>query len=288
MKKRINEKVILILLSVLLLSNVLLTINAIRMNNELEQQKQINIEILDMLEDGESSSDEVNNFNSDKEVGSKDIEQNKDNKKGLKVAIDAGHQQNQNSEQEPIGPGASETKMKVASGTEGCETKIPEYQVTLEISKKLEKVLKDRGYEVYMVRNENEVNISNKERADLAYKSGADVFVRVHCNSSESSSANGALTICQTPSNSFVSMYNDSKKLSDDVLAELCLETGAKNNGVMETDTMSGINWSKIPVTIVETGFMSNPEEDRKLSDPNYQEKIAVGISDGIDKYFAK
>ena len=83
-------------------------------------------------------------------------------------------------------------------------------------------------------------------------------------------------------------MYDDSKRLSDDVLLELCSETGAKNNGVMETDTMSGINWSKLPVTIVETGFMSNPEEDRKLSDQSYQEKIAIGISNGIDRYFAK
>ena len=110
----------------------------------------------------------------------------------------------------------------------------------------------------------------------------------MHCNSSDSSAANGALTLCQTAGNSYVSLYDKSRKLSDDIVLELCNETGAKNNGVMETDTMSGINWSKIPVTIVETGFMSNPEEDRKLSDPNYQEKIAIGISDGIDKYFAK
>ena len=286
MKKRINEKVVLILLSVLLVSNVLLTINAIRMNRELEQQKRINIEILDMLEEEESSSTKANNFNDNKEVVSN--ESNKKSTKGLKVAIDAGHQQNQNSDKEPIGPGATETKMKVASGTEGCETKIPEYEVTLQISKKLEKILKDRGYEVYMVRNENNVDISNKERADLAYQSGADIFVRVHCNSSESSEANGALTLCQTAGNSYVSLYDKSRKLSDDVVSELCNETGAKNNGVMETDTMSGINWSKIPVTIVETGFMSNPDEDRKLSDSNYQEKIAIGISDGIDKYFAK
>ena len=77
--KKINEKVILILLSVLLLSNVLLTVNAIRMNNELEQQKQINIEILDMLEDSEYSNDKVNNSNDNKEVGSNDID--KENKK---------------------------------------------------------------------------------------------------------------------------------------------------------------------------------------------------------------
>lgn len=286
MKKRINEKVVLILLSILLISNVLLTINAIRMNGELEQQKQINIEILDMLEEERSSNAKVNNFNNSKEVVSN--ESNKKSTKGLKVAIDAGHQRKQNSDKEPIGPGATETKMKVASGTEGCETKIPEYEVTLQISKKLEKILKDRGYEVYMVRNENNVDISNKERADLAYQSGADIFVRVHCNSSDSSAANGALTLCQTAGNSYVSLYDKSRKLSDDIVSELCNETGAKNNGVMETDTMSGINWSKIPVTIVETGFMSNPDEDRKLSDSNYQEKIAIGISDGIDKYFSK
>lgn len=286
MKKRINEKVVLILLSILLISNVLLTINAIRVSRELEQQKRINIEILDMLEEEKSSNTKVNNFNSSKEVVSN--EQNKKITKGLKVAIDAGHQRKQNSDKEPIGPGASDTKIKVASGTEGCETKIPEYEITLQISKKLEKILKDRGYEVYMVRNENDVDISNKERADLAYQSGADIFIRIHCNSSESSAANGALTLCQTVENRYVSLYDKSRKLSDDIVLEMCNETGAKNNGVMETDTMSGINWSKIPVTIVETGFMSNPDEDRKLSDSNYQEKIAIGISDGIDKYFEK
>ena len=77
MKKRINEKVVLILLSVLLVSNVLLTINAIRMNRELEEQKQINIEILDMLEEKESSNAKVNNFNDNKEVVSSSSEAKK-------------------------------------------------------------------------------------------------------------------------------------------------------------------------------------------------------------------
>ena len=281
MKKGVNNKVIVILLSILLVANVLLIVNSVKMNNELKEQQKI----IEELTGAEITDQDVEKADKNED---KTEETTQKKSRGLKVAIDAGHQRKQNGDQEPIGPGASETKMKVTSGTEGCETKVPEHQVNLELAKKTEKILKDRGYEVFMVRDTADVDISNKERADMAYNSGADIFIRIHCNSSESPSANGALTMCQTKSNQFVSMYDQSRKLSDDILIELCAETGANNNGVMEVDNMSGINWSKIPVTIIETGFMSNPDEDRKLSDPGYQDKIATGISDGIDKYFAK
>ncbi|MFC0700666.1 N-acetylmuramoyl-L-alanine amidase [Anaerostipes butyraticus] len=205
----------------------------------------------------------------------------------IMVAIDPGHQKEQMTEQEPIGPGASETKPMVSSGTEGVVTGEPEYQVNLEVSMKLKSILEARGYDVYMIRETNDVKLSNRKRAQMANGSGASVFLRLHCNSDSSSSANGALTMCPTEANPYCGeIASESKRLSSLVGSSLCHRTGARNRGVIETDQMSGINWCEIPVTIIEMGFMSNPEEDQKLSDDQYQNRLAEGIAEGVDRYF--
>ena len=206
-----------------------------------------------------------------------------------RIVIDAGHQAKPNYDTEPIGPGATEQKSKVSSGTQGVATGLEEYRLNLLVALKLQEILEARGYEVVMIRTTDDVDISNAQRAQIANELYADAFIRIHANGSEDPQANGILTICQTGENPYNgALYEKSYLLSQQVLTEMGKTTGAKTLYVWETDTMSGINWCQVPVTIVEMGFMSNAEEDTKMATPAYQTFLAEGIANGIDCYFAK
>lgn len=203
------------------------------------------------------------------------------------IVIDAGHQTHAMSATEPIGPGASQRKAKVTGGASGVSTHLPEYKLNLQVAKKLRKELESRGYKVIMVRTKNNVRLSNAQRAKIANRANADAFIRIHANSSESRSVQGALTIAPQSGNPYMTKKNRKKSqtLSRQVLKAFCKATGAKSRGVMYTNTMTGINWCSVPVTIVEMGFMSNPSEDRKMASASYQKKMVKGIADGIDKF---
>lgn len=203
------------------------------------------------------------------------------------VVIDPGHQLRGDNTKEPNGPGSSTMKARVTSGTSGVATGVAEYILNLDISLKLKTELENRGYTVYMTRSTHDINISNKERAEYATSVNADIAVRIHANGSSDVGVRGAETYGPSASNPYVShLSNASMSLSKCIVDSYCAATGFKNRGARTSDTMTGINWSSVPVTIVELGYMSNAEEDRAMQDANMQNNMVQGIANGIDAYF--
>lgn len=207
---------------------------------------------------------------------------------GRTICIDAGHQRYGNNALEAIGPGSSTRKPKVTSGTEGKYTHKAESEVNLETAKKLKSILTSRGYKVVMVRESQDVNISNIQRAEIANKSNADLAIRIHCDGSGNSALHGYFILTPSSSNRFLSssIVNSSLRLTKCLLPAIQKATGANNRGISYRDDLTGTNWSKVPTVLVEMGEMSNKQEDYALSTPAYQEKMATGMANGIDDYF--
>lgn len=221
------------------------------------------------------------------EVGEKEQVQETD-KKGILISIDPGHQSSaiDMGELEPNAPGSDVMKMKATGGTAGVYSGLAEYELNLEISLQLRDKLEAQGYDVMLTRENNETAISNAERAQMANEAGADMSVRIHANGSENPGANGALVLIGSAENPYVGgLFEQSYSLGQSVLDAYCASTGMQNLGVQFNDTMTGINWSQVPVMILEMGFMTNQQDDLNMADLDYQVKMVDGIVDGINVY---
>lgn len=102
----------------------------------------------------------------------------------IMVAIDASHQgaDADLTEEEPVGPG-SETMIKgFSEGISGTATGLEENELNLEVATKLKDILEERGYEVFMTREDADTQLSEVERAELVNASDAQILISLHAN----------------------------------------------------------------------------------------------------------
>lgn len=205
------------------------------------------------------------------------------------IVIDAGHQTKGSAELEPNGPGSTEMKAEVTWGAKGIYTGQAEYDLNLRVALLLRDELIKRGYSVVMIRETNNIHISNMARAEIANKYQAAAYVRIHANSWTDESMHGAMTICQSAQNPYpdcAAHYEQSYLLSQCILDEFCAQTGITKLKMREMDTMTGTNWSQVPTTIVEMGFLSNGLDDQLMATDFFRLEAAIGIANGLDAYF--
>ncbi|AOY17995.1 N-acetylmuramoyl-L-alanine amidase [Bacillus sp. ABP14] len=203
------------------------------------------------------------------------------------VVIDPGHQQKANLKLEPIGPGAATQKYKVTDGTTGVVTKKREAVLVLEMAFILKEKLEAKGMQVLMTRTSQDVDISNKERATLANDHKANLFLRLHADGSENPNQSGFAVLTPAEESPYTKeIYAESLQISQAIVNKMRENQQVKVNGIKFRDDLSGFNWSKVPGVLLELGFMSNHEEDKKLSDPQYVNSLLQSVTDSVDEYW--
>ncbi len=154
------------------------------------------------------------------------------------------------------------------SGACGAYSK--EKDIALNTVLKLGAVLKKLGFDVMYTRT-TDVFVSLSNRASIANKANADIFVSVHCNSAASSSANGTETLC----------YNNCK-LAEEIQSALVYETGLRNRGIKIRQDLVVLNSTKMTAVLVEIAFISNRAEEQLINDETWIERNVTAIAKGI------
>lgn len=152
---------------------------------------------------------------------------------------------------------------------------VKEKDLNLAIASKTASLLEAEGVTVRMTRSIDQ-SVDLYARSGLANTLGADLFVSVHCNASvEHNDALGVYTCAY-------SQGTDGWQLAQ-ILRETMLDaTGAADFGMEERPNLAVLRTAQVPAALVECGFMSTPSELALLTQPEYQDKLARGIADGI------
>ncbi len=160
-----------------------------------------------------------------------------------------------------------------------------EKSLTLDIAKRLRDVLLARGWQVIMTRNDDrDVFAPNdsahdelQARDDVANSRGARLLISIHVNSYENAGPDGVTTFFYKPSD---------RALAQAVNRSVTSELGIKSNGVIK-DKLYVVNHANMPAALVETAFISNPDDLALLQSAAWRQRMAQAIADGIVDYTA-
>ncbi len=167
-----------------------------------------------------------------------------------------------------------------------------EKDVNMAIADAVREVLEGKGVSVVMTRTsdsglwETEGSIRQKKREDMNRRleivkdSGADLFVSIHMNSFEDETANGLHIF-------YAKNHPEGREVAEKIQAGIAEVTGAEVHAVKAADESLFLMKSPpMAAVLAECGFLSNPEEEKKLNDPDYQKRIAWAIASGIEEYY--
>ena len=201
------------------------------------------------------------------------------------ICLDPGHgtPPRVGAQTEPIGPGSSTRKIKDGGGASG------EAAVALAIAKKTRALLLERGYRVAMTRTGPVFRYGtggNVARAQFCNRRHAALMLRIHADGSGDSSQHGMATLYPSFHRGWTDdIYRRSLRAARLVQHATVAATGARDNGLFERSDLTGFNWANVPAILVETGFLSNPTERRRLQSGSYQWKVAHGFTAGVARF---
>jgi N-acetylmuramoyl-L-alanine amidase len=182
---------------------------------------------------------------------------------------------------EPIGPGSRTMKIKDGGGAAG------EAAVALAIAKRARRLLLGRGYRVAMTRTGPTIHLGdgngNIARARFCNRRHAALMVRIHADGSTVRSLHGVSTLVPAWHRGWTDdIYARSLRAGRAMQKAVVHATGASDRGVVQRSELTGFNWANVPAVLVETGFMTNPTESRRLRSGPYQQRVARGILRGV------
>ncbi|MEW8973989.1 MAG: N-acetylmuramoyl-L-alanine amidase family protein [Tissierellaceae bacterium] len=159
-----------------------------------------------------------------------------------------------------------------------------EKDLALSVSNKLNNSLKAKGYNTLMTRN-TDVFVDLYERARIANINNADIFVSIHGNSFTNNKTVKGIEVYYWPKDKSKIKEEEQYPLAKSIFDELIRATSASSRGV-KTNAYVVIKETRMPAVLIETGFLTNPEEEKLLYSDEYQNKMVEGIIKGIENYF--